>query len=155
MNKKRVSNTDTVNMAHVREEKQRETMERSVRDGVCIFCKEHLHKYHTLPILKQNRSWLVTENQFPYEGTRAHLLFINKRHIRHLSEVHREEWADLAPLVRWVNKQYGIDGGALFFRFGDTNLTSATISHLHGHIITGEHQHSANASLKVSLGYKK
>ena len=48
-------------------------------------------------------------------------------------------------LAKWAAKKYKIQGGALTMRFGESNFTGATVSHLHAHLIypaVGKRNHS-------------
>lgn len=130
-------------------------MERTFKKNVCPFCSDSLKKFHNRPIIKRNSSWFVTENKFPYAGARVHLLIIYKRHIQHITEVLPDEWSDLGRLLSWISATYKVKGGSFFFRFGDTQYTGATISHLHGHFITGVTRARAKGSIETRLAYNK
>lgn len=80
------------NMGHAREDAQRARMEQSEQNKMCIFCEEGLQQIHKLPIQKENRSFLVTDNAFPYEGTAHHLLVIPKKHISNILELGNDDW---------------------------------------------------------------
>ena len=49
--------------------------------GICPFCEEHLPKHHGKPILFSNAHWIVTENAWPYEGTRHQFVLVARDHI--------------------------------------------------------------------------
>ncbi len=105
-------------------------------EKTCPFCSDQLVKYHKNPIIEENKSWLATNNMYPYEGAKFHILFINKKHLTSLSEVKSEAWADLQELILSVSKTLNIKGGTAFIRFGDTDLTGATVTHLHAHLVS-------------------
>lgn len=140
---------------HVRSTEQRTLMERAQSEGVCVFCLTSFRKFHNHPILKKNQSWYVTKNKFPYTGTRLHLLLIHKRHIHQIGEIKPNEWKDLGEVLSWIHSVYKVKGGSFFFRFGDTQYTGATISHLHGHFVTGVSRAHAKGSIEARLAYKK
>lgn len=139
---------------HVRTAAQRSIMERAREDGECPFCMTSIKKFHKLPILKRNRSWIVTKNKFPYAGTRLHLLIIHKRHISSISELKADEWKDLGNALSWICATYKVKGGSFFFRFGNTQYTGATIVHLHGHFITGVNRVHSKGVIEPRLAYR-
>lgn len=143
-----------LNLAHSRGREQEELMRRIISDGVCPFCREHLEKYHPKPILKETRSWVVTENMLPYDGARLHLLFIYKEHKVNLGELPIDAADELLGLLRWAGSHFGLQGAALIFRYGETNFTGASVTHLHGHLVVGGPRTKESESLKVKVGYK-
>lgn len=157
--KKKPARTDNTqgnfDFDHVRTVAQRSIMVRAQKEGECLFCAASIKKFHKRPILKQNRSWIVTKNKFPYAGTRLHLLLIHKRHIRSVTEVKADEWGDLGGVLSWICAAYKVKGGSFFFRFGDTQYTGATIAHLHGHFILGVNRARAKGAVEPRLAYGK
>lgn len=103
--------------------------------GVCPFCTENLHKYHKKSIIKQGDFWLLTENQWPYENTRRHLLAIARQHVEMLAQLPKGSGDELVELFAWASKQFAIKAGGLAMRFGSMESTGATVSHLHAHLI--------------------
>lgn len=139
-------------MHHSRTSEQRKVHQKIEQEGLCPFCWENFLKYHPKPIIQKTKDWLVTQNAWPYKGTRVHLLFISKRHLEHISDLTKKEWGELNVLIK---KYAPIDGGALFFRFGDVDKTGASVTHLHCHIITGGKRKTKKTQrLKVQLGYQ-
>ncbi len=134
-------------------------MTQSLKNNMCIFCKEGLKKIHKLPILKKNNSFFITNNAFPYDGTVKHILIIPKRHVSDVTELSKEEWNDLKHMVNWVIKKEKIKGGSLFLRFGDNKYNGGTLEHLHFQIIVGNsndtEKEKTREKLKVTLGWKK
>jgi len=109
-------------------------------DGVCPFCPENLPKYHKKPILKEGKFWLLTDNMYPYEGSKFHEVLIHKAHITTLAEVSADAWVELKTLVEEFAKEKNIQGGTFVMRFGDTAYTGASVAHLHANFVssTGE-----------------
>lgn len=107
------------------------------RDHVCPFCPQHLKQYHKKPIIKTGKYWILTDNMYPYPGTKHHLLLIHKKHIEHIGDVSRPAWQELHALAVYIGKRRDIKGAALVMRFGDTSYTGASVSHLHANIIAG------------------
>lgn len=133
---------------------QHKVMNQIVKDGVCPFCQAQLAKYHRQPILWENDRWLVTENDYPYEGTRFHFLIIRKQH-RHIEDVGPSAWVDLGRAVDWIIEHYKIKGGTFLMRFGEMEYNGSSVQHLHAHIIVGRKKGTKTESLKVKVGYRK
>lgn len=128
-----------VNPRNSRTDRQRQTMEEILKQGICPFCPENLLRFHGRLILKQTRHWVLTENQWPYENTRVHLLAIYRtRHIESIGEMEPRAGRELIRLAKWVEQSYGLPGGALALgmRFGDTETSGATVRHLHAQILS-------------------
>jgi ATP adenylyltransferase len=132
-------NTDEkpfVNLDNARLSEQKEVMETILARGECPFCPENLTKYHQRPILKEGSHWVLTENQWPYENTRVHLLLIHREHAEKLIDVSPEAWMDLGGLVTWAEQHYGILSGGLGMRFGDPSGNGGSVRHLHTQLLT-------------------
>lgn len=102
--------------------------------GKCPFCPDNF-KYHKKPILKKIGTWFVTENSWPYKNTKYHFIIINTIHKEHWGELTTKDFKSIQDLVNWTIKNFKIKGGAFAMRFGDTDFTGATVSHIHAHII--------------------
>lgn len=125
------------------------------KDNVCPFCEKYFLKYHTRPILRRSKHWLVTENFNPYSGTKHHLLFVHRGHIDTPHKLTKDASAELFKHVAWAEKKYKLPGGAFFMRFGDLKYTGASVAHLHAQLITGSPQSAKTEKIKVTLGHKK
>ena len=122
-------------LANVRTAEQRSRMVALEDAGVCLFCPEGLGMYSATGPLFENASWLVVANDFPYAGTRQHLLLIPRAHVGDLLELDpaaREQFWDALAAARAL-------GGASYYglgvRNGDCAATGATIAHLHLHLL--------------------
>jgi diadenosine tetraphosphate (Ap4A) HIT family hydrolase len=124
-----------VNLDNARLADQRQVMERIKQNDVCPFCPENLADYHKKPILFETASWVVTENQWPYQGTLHHFLLILKRHATHPVELNDNEWNEIHIIINNLTKDYTIEAGSFLLRFGSTEKTGATVDHLHAHVI--------------------
>ena len=122
------------------------------KDGVCPFCPEYLKTYHKNPILKEGTYWLLTENMYPYEGAKYHILIIHKKHIEKLEEVSSEAWVELKALVDGFLKEKSIPGGTLVMRFGDTAYTGASVSHLHLNIVSADGEDKERKPIVARVG---
>lgn len=143
----------TVNLSHARTPFQRAVMQKIVRDNVCPFCMEHFLKYHTKPIIKEGRHWILTENFEPYKGSKHHLLAVSKRHAQRFEKLTPAAHAELFKLFGDEARRRKIPGGALFMRFGDTDYTGGTVEHLHAQLISGGKRGKGAEPLITYLGY--
>jgi hypothetical protein len=78
--------------------------------GVCPFCEEHLPKHHGKPILFSNAHWIVTENAWPYEGTRHQFVLIAREHIESAEVLPSEAWEALGSAYRRLVSDYQLEG---------------------------------------------
>lgn len=140
-----------VNLAHSRTDAQKVVMQQIAEDGVCPFCQEHFLKYHPKPILKTGKYWLATENAFPYEGARVHLLFVYLEHIT-LPPSDGEQLIELFDLLAWARNEYQILGGTLVMRFGENKYNGASVDHLHAHLIVGDADKPGHKGVRVKVG---
>lgn len=140
-----------VNLDHARTNDQKAVMRQIVQDGVCPFCQEHLLKYHSRPVLKKGGHWLVTENAFPYDGARVHLLFVYLEHIT-LPPTESNQLAELFEMVAWARKEYSILGGSLLLRFGETKYNGASVDHLHAHLVVGDADNPEHKGVRTKVG---
>jgi ATP adenylyltransferase len=120
-------------LANVRTAEQRARMVALEEAGVCLFCPDGLAAYGSS--LFENESWLVVDNDFPYAGTRRHLLLIPRAHVRDLLEldpVAREQFWEVLDAARTVSEAsyYGLG-----VRNGECAATGGTIAHLHLHLL--------------------
>lgn len=131
------------------------TIQQIIKDGVCPFCSKNFLRYHTRPILRTGKHWLVTENANPYQGSRHHYLFVHTKHVESIATLSPIAFAELKSHIVWLQKKYNLKGGSLFMRFGDTRLTSASVAHVHAQMIVGAPRGKNTEPLAVTLAYKK
>ncbi|MDD3531218.1 MAG: hypothetical protein PHV99_01345 [Candidatus Pacebacteria bacterium] len=123
-----------VNPRFAKSKEYRQVIDSIDKIGHCPFCPENF-KYHKKPILKKMKGWILTENSWPYKNAEKHFLLIAIKHKETLSDLSAEDFDAILRLSRWAVRTYKIQGGALALRFGETNFTGATVSHLHAHLI--------------------
>jgi ATP adenylyltransferase len=143
----------TVNLSHARTNFQRTVMEKIAHDKVCPFCMTHFLKYHTKPIIKEGRYWVLTENFEPYGGSKHHLLAVTKRHVQHFNALAPAAQAELFKLLGDEARKRKILGGAIFMRFGNTDYTGGTVEHLHAQLVSGGKRGKDKKPLITYLGY--
>ncbi len=141
-----------VDIDNARLDVQRKVMQDIDVAGHCPFCIENLEKYHTEPIIKKGTYWLVTKNQWPYEHTKVHYLLINLTHVEHISQLDSAAGVELIELAQWLSKEFGVVGGGLVMRFGDTNYSAGSVSHLHAQFIQPDIEQPGFKPVRVKLG---
>ena len=124
-----------VNIKNARKGEYKKIIEQISSTGKCPFCKENF-KYHKKPIFKRKDGWFLTNNSWPYKNTSCHLIIIGEKHKENFSELTKKDFGAIIYLTQWAIKEYKIKGGGFVMRFGDTNLTGASVSHLHFQIIS-------------------
>lgn len=144
------------NFEHARTKEQIEVMKKAQQNGGCPFCWAVLENHHPKPIIKKGKWWWVSENGWPYEGTKLHLMFFYKDHISKISEINPDAFEELQELLTWIEKKYKIKGGGFFIRFGETERTGSSVQHLHAQLVIGNSKKdNKSEALRVKLGYKK
>lgn len=124
-----------VNIKNARQGEYKKVIETIATTGKCPFCKENF-KYHKKPIYKKKNGWFLTNNSWPYENAKNHLMVLSGVHKENFSELTKQDLETVAFLANWAIKKWKIKGGAIAMRFGNTNYTGASVSHLHLHIIS-------------------
>jgi len=127
-----------INKSYVRTRNQKRVMDQIDEEGVCPFCGPNLERFHGKSSVKKSKHWSLLESKWPYKKTRIHLLFVAKKHMEHIEDLSATSWSDLLQMAKWSIKKYKLKGGAFAIRFGDSNLTGATVHHLHAHLIEPE-----------------
>lgn len=141
-----------VDIDNAREDEQRHVMQQISTAGHCPFCLPNLRQYHHQQILREGRYWLLTPNQWPYEGTRHHFLAILKDHAEHLAELPPGAGDELFGLLAWLEESYTVPGGGVAMRFGDTNYSAGTVAHLHVQFIVPDIDRPDFQPVRVKIG---
>ncbi|MDB5264915.1 MAG: Histidine triad domain protein [Parcubacteria group bacterium] len=144
----------TVNLSHARTKFQRDVLRKIQKDKVCPFCEENFLTYHTKPIIKKGRHWILTENFQPYEGSKHHLLAVSRKHVRHFEKLTPAAQAELFSLFSVELKKRDVKGGTIIMRFGDTDYTGGTVEHLHAQLVSGAKRGKGREMILTALGYK-
>ena len=132
-------------------------MEELTKMDACLFCPKYLKPYHDNQIEKTGKYWVITKNDYPYDGTVHHYLIIYKKHIEHIKDVSRAGFSELADHLKWLSKKDKLPAGGLAIRFGDSDYTGASVAHLHAQLLVGDKVNSKNKNkvLNFPIGYKK
>jgi ATP adenylyltransferase len=123
-------------------------------DGICPFCEAHLAAHHKNPILFGNAHWIVTENAWPYDGTRHQFLLIHRDHIESAEELPSGAWESLGSAYCQLVNEYRIEGATLLLRTGKTDFTGASVAHLHAQLISGGQRESDSELIRALVGFK-
>jgi len=127
------------------------TLKEIARSGVCPLCTKTM-RWHTKPILKRYRGWLITENMNTYRNARHHFLLIGDKHKETLRELTSGDWSAISHLFNWAIKKYSIKGGGVAMRFGEPAYTGATVRHLHAHLIVPEFKKGRARPINFAIG---
>jgi len=145
-----------VNMRHVRTRGQKKLYQKIARARICSFCvdfcKGQAPTYHPLPIIREGKWWAVTNNMIPQQNAKLHLLVVLKQH-RIFPSLPSEAWSEFGEHLNWVIKKYKLPGGGFYSRFGNSDYTGASVSHLHFNIIFGGAK--SGEPLRIKVGYTK
>jgi ATP adenylyltransferase len=133
-----------------RSEAQRRRMERLEEEGVCVFCREHTPEADREPLLLWGEHWYVTENAYPYAGTRSHYLIVPHRHVASFDELPDEAGAELWVLKRKLKAQLQPVAVATVERSGDMRYNGGSVAHLHVHFVTLDEEPSSTVRFRVS-----
>ncbi len=124
-------------------------------EGICSFCPEHITRFHKGEIVGQTNHWQVVVNGWPYEGTKVHWLIIPKEHLTDLTQISQEAWLEFGPIINNLVQAHNLTGYSVFCRSGEMKKTSATVAHLHFHLLSGQGQDDGGKPIKVKLGFDK
>jgi diadenosine tetraphosphate (Ap4A) HIT family hydrolase len=141
-----------VDLNNARLDDQKEVMRKIIAAGHCPFCKDNLKKYHEQPIIKEGKYWLVTTNQWPYDHTKLHFLLIYQEHATKLSELAPESGKELLELLQWIEKEYQVPGGGWAMRFGDSEYSAGSVSHIHVQFIQPDLDHPEYEPVHIKIG---
>jgi len=139
-----------VNVNNARKGEYKKIIEEIYRTKKCPFCKENF-KYHKKPIYKKMGGWFLTNNSWPYKNSKNHLIILGNKHKEDFNELTGKDFKDISFLTNWAIKNFKIKGGGLAVRFGDTNFTGASVSHLHFHIISPKIDKKTKRAKSVSF----
>lgn len=129
---------------------QRRYMEELEREGICIFCEEHVEEHQAEPVELRGEHWLVTRNSYPYPGTAAHFLIIARRHVRSFDELPDDAGAELWSIKRTLKRQLDPLATATVERSGEMRFNGGSVAHLHVHFVALGESPEATVRFKVS-----
>jgi ATP adenylyltransferase len=125
-------------LGNARNPEQHEAMRKLEEAGTCVFCPEQLAADAAERVLHRTAQWTVTPNEFPYRGTRLHLLLVPDEHVTDLADLSPEAQQDFWSVLRWVKDHFGLTYYGLVARNGESEFTGGTVRHLHVHVLQGD-----------------
>ena len=86
-------------------------------------------------ILFSTNYWYISKNRFPHQGTGEQYLIIAKDPKYDINDMEEAMWLELKGIWITLTEKYNIPGGALCFRFGNQELSGASLKRLHAHLV--------------------
>ncbi|HWT93974.1 MAG TPA: dihydrofolate reductase [Solirubrobacteraceae bacterium] len=133
-----------------REPAQRARMARLEREGICMFCPEHVEREQPTPVEWRGEHWYVTRNAFPYPGTVAHYLIVPNTHVTSFDQLPDEAGAELWAIRRRLKTELAPLATATVERSGDMRYSGGSIAHLHVHFVALPAEPSQTVKFRVS-----
>jgi diadenosine tetraphosphate (Ap4A) HIT family hydrolase len=106
--------------------------------GICLFCPDGLARHPPERIVLRTWHWTVLRNDFPYRGTRLHLLLVPRQHATDLTGLHADSQRDFWRVLAAVVRDHQLTYYGLGVRNGDCRYTGASIEHVHAHLLVGD-----------------
>jgi diadenosine tetraphosphate (Ap4A) HIT family hydrolase len=82
-------------------------------------------------------------------------LLIYKVHAINLSDLSPAAGQELFELIAEIEQTYDIKGGGLAMRFGDTDYSAGTVSHLHIQLIEPDFENPDFVPVRIKIGRDK
>lgn len=139
-----------VNIKNARSGEYGDVIKEIATTGKCPFCKENF-KYHKKPIYKRKNNWFLTNNSWPYKNTENHLIILGDEHKENFLQLTKKDLESVGFLINWAIKNWKIKGGAVAMRFGDTDYTGASVSHIHFHLISPKIDKKTKRAITVNF----
>ena len=146
---------DVENAGIVPRDDYEQVLHEIIAAGFCPFCEEHFFKHHRKPIDVVTKHWLVTENMWPYKGSRFHFLFIARKHVERTEDLSPAAWTDLQTQYQKLVATHKIKGATLFIRLGETEMTGASVNHLHAHLVSGGRRKKPVKPIRAVISFEQ
>ena len=101
-------------------------------------------------ILFTTEYWYISRNRFPHQGAGEQYLIIAKDPKYDINDMSEEMWLELKSIWLVLTENYNIPGGALCFRFGNQELSGASLKRLHAHLVM-----PTNGKIRFPIGGHK
>jgi ATP adenylyltransferase len=138
-------------LENARSEKQYEEMIILESENKCLFCPGVLRKDTGNRILHETAYWMVTPNEYPYDGALTHLLLIPKPHVEDILDLSDVAFANLKRAMSWARSNFQMTYWGLASRNGDPAFTGGTVRHVHLHMLVGDPDKAETTPLRVKL----
>ena len=136
---------------NVRTREQYDDMRRLEESGTCIFCPRQLRADPNQRVVYRSAQWTLTPNEFPYVGTRLHLLLVPDEHVTDLLDLSPAALADFWTALAWARDEYGLSYYSLAARNGQCEFTGATVRHVHVHLVQGDVDDPEHVPVRTKL----
>lgn len=136
--------------ANSRSAEQTARMRRLEEAGTCLFCPGTVDDDEDRVVLREP-DWIVRHNDFPYPGTRLHLLVVPCRHVTDLLDLDDRELAGFWRVGRILRDRFALDHYGLGARCGDCRFTGGTIAHVHVHLVVGDVDDPGHVPVRLKL----
>lgn len=111
--------------------------------GVCAFCPENVNVETTSPVELETKYWIVKKNDFPYKGSKHHLLIISKEHVDSLGKLDKASRHEFIDIISQLEKERKLLSYAVGIRSGDMRFNGGSVEHFHAHLVVGENNESS------------
>jgi len=106
--------------------------------GICAFCPENVSVETTSPVELETKYWLVKKNDFPYKGSKQHLLIISKKHVDSLGKLSDSARHEFMDIVSQLENEKNLVSYAVGIRSGDMRFNGGSVEHFHAHLVVGD-----------------
>ncbi|OGL33284.1 hypothetical protein A3F64_02145 [Candidatus Saccharibacteria bacterium RIFCSPHIGHO2_12_FULL_42_8] len=122
-------------------------MQDAVESGECPFCSPRFEETNGEWLIDFSDdpasvvwagNWRVWHNPSSLPGTSHHIMVASTSHHTDFTDLFRNEETDFFMVIGSVIKKFGLDSGSLLCRFGERRYNSATVEHLHMHLIVSD-----------------
>ena len=119
--------------------------------GICVLCPTHLEQDPQQPIVRRSQHWIVTPNEYPYKGTKLHLLLVPREHAVDLLDLSPAAKLEFWQVLGWVRAQYSLTYYGIGARNGDCRFTGGSIAHVHVHLVVGDVADPEHVPVRLKL----
>lgn len=144
---------DIENAGVVPRDDYQKVLEQIIAEGQCPFCEQHLMRHHREPILWKSSHWIVTRNAWPYVGTSNHFLLIAREHVERIEDMSREAQAAFFDEYARIIDEFSLIGATVLWRSGSSEMTGASVHHLHAQIVVGHPRTSQSEAITALVGF--
>lgn len=116
----------------------KELSERALRERKCPFCSSMLTATSSERMIMRTEHWNVFHNVSPFPGTDQHIMVASHLHVLGFSDLLAEAKAEFFDIIHQLEMQFGYISSSLVVRMGDPSFNSATVYHLHAHVIVSD-----------------
>lgn len=122
-------------------------MQAAVESGECPFCSPRFEETNgewlvdfddESAAVVWSGNWRAWHNPSPLAGSKYHIMLATTEHHTSLSGFRAQEMTDLFCAIESIVDKFNLDSYSLVIRAGNRRYNSATVEHLHVHIIASD-----------------